>query len=583
MRAVRVLPDVPAIDKAFDYLVPEHLGDQVRVGTMVRIALHGRRVGGWVLDDEPDPPGEIELSPIQKVVGVGPDAATIDLCRWVSWRWAGRLATVLRLASPDRAVREVPPSRRRSVAADGAHPQAAALLAGGAGTSVLQVAPTEDPLGIALAAAATGQALVVVPSVAGADHVARGLRRAGASVARWPGDWAAAAAGATVVGGRSSVFAPLPELSAVVVVDEHDEGLQSESSPTWHAREVAVERAARAGVPCLLVSPCPSLEARGVADPAPRLVVRGARSAERSGWSPTTVVDRRGEDTGRTGLFSSRLVDAVRETARADRRVLCVLNRTGRARLLACRSCGTLAECERCGASATLGDDLLLHCGRCGASRPGVCMECGSQALSALRVGVTRAREELEALAREPVVAVTGQGTTGVEEARIVIGTEAVLHRFGDVGLVAFADFDQELLAPRYRAAEEALALLVLASRALGGRERGGRLLVQTRLPDHEVIRAALQADPSIVAHAEAERRRLLRFPPFAAIASIADQAAPEYVARLGQPIGVEVLGPEDGRWLLRAEDRRTLLDELAAVQRPPGRLRLHVDPARIR
>ena len=128
-----------------------------------------------------------------------------------------------------------------------------------------------------------------------------------------------------------------------------------------------------------------------------------------------------------------------------------------------------------------------------------------------------------------------------------------------------------------------ALALLVLASRALGGRGRGGRLLVQTRLPDHEVVRAALQADPSLVAHAEAERRRLLRFPPFATIASVADQAAPEYVERLGQPIGVDVLGPEDGRWLLRAEDRRVLLDQLASVQRPPGRLRLHVDPARIR
>jgi primosomal protein N' (replication factor Y) len=158
-----------------------------------------------------------------------------------------------------------------------------------------------------------------------------------------------------------------------------------------------------------------------------------------------------------------------------------------------------------------------------------------------------------------------------------------VLHRFRDVGLVAFADFDQELLAPRYRAAEEALALLVLASRALGGRDRGGRLLVQTRLPDHEVVRAALQADPSLVAHAEADRRRLLRFPPFATIASVADQAAPEYVERLGSPIGVEVLGPEEGRWLLRAQDRVVLLDQLAAVQRPPGRLRLHVDPARIR
>jgi len=583
---VRVLPDVPAIDRAFDYLVPEHLGDQVRVGTMVRVTLSGRRVGGWVLAEDADPPRDLELSELHKLVGTGPDEAMIELCRWVGWRWAGRLATVLRLASPDRVVRERPPVRPRPAREPG-DPIAAELLVAGPGVHVLEVPPTADPLGPALAAAALGQALVVVPSVHAADRLAAGLRRAGAAVARWPRDWAAAAGGATVVGGRSAVFAPAPALRAVVVLDEHDEALQSESSPTWHAREVAVERAARAGVPCLLVSPAPSLEARGTAGGAPRTVTRPPRGDERAGWAPVTVVDRRGEDVGRTGLFSSRLVDAVRETARDGRRVLCVLNRTGRARLLVCRSCGTVAECEVCGASVSLGDDLRCHCARCGADRPGICLECGSTALSAYRAGVTRAREELEALALEPVAAVTGASEAGAGEAlpsaRVVIGTEAVLHRFDDVGLVAFVDLDQELLAPRYRASEEALALLVLACRALGGRTRGGRLLLQTRMPDHEVVRAALRADPGLVAAAEARRRSLLRFPPYATIASVGGEAAPELVERLGRPLGVEVLGPDDGRWLLRSDDPATLLDALASVQRPPGRLRLHVDPARIR
>lgn len=591
MKVVRVLPDVPAIDREFDYLVPDTLGDQVRVGTMVRITLSGRRVAGWVLGEDAEPPRDddgrpIELRPIEKVVGHGPDHDQIELCRWAAWRWAGRLATMLRLASPPRAVRTLPGPRVRPARLDGADPQAVALLESGPEIQVLQVAPSADPLGIAVAAAAQGQALVVVPSVEGADRVAEGVRRAGGAVARWPRDWAAAAAGATVVGGRSSVFAPMPRLSAIVVIDEHDEMLQNESSPTWHAREVAVERARRAGVPCLLVSPCPSLDARGVAEAAPRTVQRGPRGAERAGWSAVTVIDRRGEDVGRSGLFSSRLVEAVRDTARSGQRVLCVLNRTGRARLLACRSCGTIAACDQCGASVALGDDLRCHCGRCGADRPGICLECGSTALAALRLGVTRAREELEALALEPVAAVTaatgGVGDTLPSE-RVVIGTEAVLHRFTDVGLVAFADFDQELLAPRYRVAEEALALLVLASRALGGREHGGRLLLQTRLPDHEVVQAALRADPGVVAEVETERRRMLGFPPFATIASVAGEAAPEYIERVGDPLGVDVLGPDDGRWLLRARDRVALLDHLATVHRPPGRLRLQVDPTRIR
>jgi primosomal protein N' (replication factor Y) (superfamily II helicase) len=297
---------------------------------------------------------------------------------------------------------------------------------------------------------------------------------------------------------------------------------------------------------------------------------------------------------GRSGLYSSALVTAVRDTARAGERVVCVLNRTGRARLLACRSCGTLARCERCDAAVHLTDALDLVCDRCGTRRPSICLHCGSTALSLLRLGVTRAREELEALALEPVRAVTAAGgpvgddedDRGVDEterARILIGTEAVLHRVPDAGLVAFLDLDQELLAPRYRAAEEALHLLMLASRLVGGRTGDGRVMVQTRLPGHEVVQAALHADPSRVARAEAMRRDLLGFPPAATIAVVGGEAAAAFVERVGAPPGISVQGPEDGRWMLRSERRDLLLDHLGTVERPPGRLRLWIDPARIR
>ena len=596
MTVVRVLPDVPAIDRHFDYLVPDDVGGQVRVGTMVRVPLHGRRVVGWVLATDVDPPPGITLASISKVVGEGPSADVIELCRWAAWRWAGRLPALLRPASPPRAVPRRPAVRVRTADARAASPTIADAIALGPGVHVAAVSPTTDLVSVAVAAAATGQALVVVPGVVAADHVASGLRRHGAAVARWPRDWQAAAGGATVVGGRAAVFAPAPELSAIVVIDEHDESLQNESSPTWHARELAVERARRAGVPCVLVSPCPSLEAYAAQtdagggpgwslqgdEPPPEPSVADSRSERRSGWAPLTVVDRRGEDTGRSGLYSSRVVDAVRETARSGRRVVCVLNRTGRARLLACRGCGTIAECDACGAAVHLDDDGILVCPRCDARRPMVCLECGSSALSNLRLGVTRAREELEALAMEPVEALTGSDgdPTG---ARIVIGTEAALHRVADPGLVVFLDLDQELLAPRYRASEESLALLLLASRQLGGRSRGGRLMVQTRRPEHEVIQAALRGAPRLVAEVEADRRRIVRFPPAATVAVVGGEAAEAYIEAVGTPLGVEVQGPNEDRWLLRADEPAALLDHLATVVRPPGRLRLRVDPARLR
>jgi primosomal protein N' (replication factor Y) len=211
-----------------------------------------------------------------------------------------------------------------------------------------------------------------------------------------------------------------------------------------------------------------------------------------------------------------------------------------------------------------------------------VCLTCGSSAFKNLRIGVDRAREELEALLREPVAEV---GVDGDDDprVRVLVGTEAVLHRVPTAAVVVFLDFDQELLAPRYRAAEEALALLVLGTRLVGGRAEGrGRLVVQTRLPDHEVIQAAQHADPARVSVAEAVRRRELRFPPVTAMAVVSGPAAPELVAALGHPLGVEVMGPTDGRWLLRADVHATLLDALAATPRPSGRVRVEVDPLRV-
>jgi primosomal protein N' (replication factor Y) len=164
----------------------------------------------------------------------------------------------------------------------------------------------------------------------------------------------------------------------------------------------------------------------------------------------------------------------------------------------------------------------------------------------------------------------------------VVVGTEAVLHRVDHADAVAFLDFDQELLAPRYRAAEEAMALLVRAARVTGSRANGGRILVQTRLPKHEVIEAALHADPSRVSAAEAERRRALQYPPFSAMAVVSGEAAEGFVAELGRPAGVTVLGPTDHRWLVRAPDHATLCDALGATRRPPGRLRVEVDPLRL-
>jgi primosomal protein N' (replication factor Y) len=199
-----------------------------------------------------------------------------------------------------------------------------------------------------------------------------------------------------------------------------------------------------------------------------------------------------------------------------------------------------------------------------------------------LRPGVSKARDEREALAGVPVAEVTGDAGADLGGERVIVGTEAVLHRVGHADVVAFLDFDQELLAPRYRAAEEAMALLVRAAHVTGPRTSGGRVLVQTRLPKHEVIEGALHADASRVSAVETERRRALGYPPFAAMAVVSGEAADAFVAQLGRPAGIAVVGPTDGRWLVRAPDHETLCGALAETPRPPGRLRVEVDPLRL-
>lgn len=569
MTACRVVIDEPAVEKPFDYLVPEHLRDQVRVGTLVRVPLHGRRVGGWVAALDVAPPEGVELKPIAKVTGWGPAAELFPLAEWAAWRWAGRPVHFLRTASPSAgAVQGLPtPEAVEHVPASVVDPLVAEALR--RPCSVLRLPPSADAYGLVVAAAALGPTLVIAPAHSTAQVLASRLRRGGVPCALLPREWARAAAGTRVViGARAAAWAPVPGLACVVVLDEHEEVHQEEASPTWNARDVAVERARQAGVPCVLTSPVPSLEALRIAP-----LLKPDRTAERAGWPVVDVVDRTREDPLRTDLYSPRLVDLVR----SGKRVVCVLNRKGRARLLACASCGDLGRCDRCGA-AVAQDEELLVCRACTATRPVVCSTCGSTRFKVRRLGTTRAREDLERLAGVPVGEVTGD-SDALPSASVLVGTEAVLRRVDTADAVAFLDLDAGLLAPRYRAAEQAMALVARAARIVGGKAGGGRLLLQTKLPRHEVVQAALLADPERLSNAEAARREPLGWPPFTAMAHVSGPPAEEFARAL---TGVQVMGPADGAYLVRAPSHDALCDALTAVPRPGGRLRVAVDPLRL-
>ena len=226
-------------------------------------------------------------------------------------------------------------------------------------------------------------------------------------------------------------------------------------------------------------------------------------------------------------------------------------------------------------------DKELLIDALSGETRPAVCAECGSTRFRRVKLGVKGIAEELAVVARREVVEVTSEDGPLPEKSDLYVGTEAVLHRLESTDIVAFLDFDQELLAPRYRASEEAMALLVKAARLVGRREKNGRIIVQTRVPDHPVLDAAYHSDPGRLARSELEARQMLQQPPIANWAIVSGSSAAEFMSRIGNAEGVETSSTVEGTWRLRSQDRQKLLNLLKDTERPPGRLRIEIDPLR--
>lgn len=575
-----VVPDLTGLDRVFDYVVPAELVAVIEIGSKVRVSLNGRRVGGWVVSLGSPSQGLAvdKLKSIDKSSGIGPDAEMLDLCRWASVRWCAlRLRPFLVTASPHTVVTRPAPLRRTKVLAEPVSPAATKLLAEGGG--VLQLPPSADHMPTLLAAARIGPALVVCASVDSANVLAHRLRRAGISVALMPEEWALARGGVDIViGARAAAFAPCPELKVAVVLDEHEESLQEERAPTWHARDVLAERCRRADAALLLVSPCPSvvgMSGRNVIAPSPE--------RERVAWPHVEVVDQSDLEPWKRSMLSSELIGYLRH---ADIRVACVLNTKGQARLLACRTCNALTRCEVCQGSMVEEEVGRLDCGACGATRPRICNSCGSSVLSRIRPGVARLRDELEAAAQRDVLAVTAgkekEDTLDDTRADVFIGTEAVLHRVRRIDVVAFLDFDSEMLAPRYRASEQAFSLIARAARLVGPRDRGGRILLQTSMPDHEVVRAAVAGDPSIVSVAEMARRQMLGLPPASAIAIIEGVGAAEYIGEIAKVSGISTSAHRD-KWMVRAANHEILTQACANTARlTTSKIRIEVDPPRI-
>ena len=578
VRVARVVPDVTGVDKIFDYLVPEALAETVRVGVRVRVPLHGRNVAGWVVEiGEPSVGLDAKkIKSVIKVLGLGATIEIVDLAVWATKRWAGRMRSFISTAAPETLVKSVPSARYMPRAVQYASDAFEKIKDFGGG--LITVAPLTNLAPFISAVACDGPTIVVMPTQHRVKLLAAALRANNFSVAQWPQDWALAYGGVDVViGTRSAVWAPVEKFANIVVVDEHDDLLQEERSPTWHARDVAIERASRVGARCVLLSPIASLAARKWAGDRRVTDTQGK-------WPEVLIVDRNKDEQWSRSLISSELIAELRDKSR---RVVCVLNSKGRARLTACGSCRNVLRCEKCDAALNQSDKTMLDCPRCGESRPVICQVCGSSSCAVLKPGVARLREELEAAANRSVFEVTAATESVNERCNVFVGTEAVLHRVQSADTVVFLDIDSELLAPRYRANEIVATLVVHAARLVGRSNQNQRILLQTHTPDNAFLVGLKIGDLNQYFASDDARRSLLKFPPYGSIAQVSGKGTKAFLDSLNESLEysavVQTMNKDTENGLIRAENWQQLTDVLSSAQRPAkSRLTFHIDPPRV-
>jgi primosomal protein N' (replication factor Y) (superfamily II helicase) len=480
---------------------------------------------------------------------------------------------------------------------------------------------TEVYLELVRAVVATGrQVLVLVPEIGLTPQVLDRFRRhAGARIAVLhsglaEGDreraWLAARSGRAdvVVGTRSAVFTPLPRLGLVVVDEEHDASFKQQEGFRYSARDLAVVRAQRAGCPVMLGSATPSLET--------------LRNAQLGRYQALALPQRAGAAVPPTldlvDIRAARLQAGlapvsrrfVQETLERGEQVLLFLNRRGYSPVVMCHACGWVAGCRRCDARLTLhAADGLLWCHHCGSQRPRdrQCPDCGSAELVDVGLGTERLEEQIAALFKgHEVVRVDRDSTRrkgalersfdGIRTGRfpLLVGTQMLAkgHHFPKVTLVVVLDADQGLYGVDFRSPERMAQLIEQVAGRAGRSDRPGRVLIQTRHPDHPLLQLLVHRGYAGFAAAALAERESAGLPPFGhQVLWRAEAARPEppsaFLSTLAALIraeagaDVEVWGPVPAPMERRAGRHRAHL-LLQARERAPlhGRLEAWVERA---
>ena len=536
-----------ALARPFTYEVT----DGAAKGSVVSVPLGRSTRRGVVVELVDSAPEGIEPIPIDAIVDELPPAL-VDLALWVADYYGSTPGRALELIAPVKRKRrkEQPPPAERQALRESASPpeptasQSGALdrltqaLEGGGGHFLLYgetgSGKTEVYLRACASALARGRtAIVLVPEIALTPQTLGRFRaRFGDAVALLHSGLTDAerrderqrignGEARVVVGARSAVFAPVPNLGVICVDEEHDPSYKQESDPRYDARTVAAKRATLERAVAIYGSATPRPESW---DRLERLELSG-----RLGGSlpPVRIVDLRRE----AGYpLSAPLLSELGAIAENGGKAILLLNRRGVAPALHCRACGVTFRCPHCDVALVLHGDDRLRCHHCGHTDPApeACPSCGSVELARIGAGTQRLERALATQLPELELIRLDADTTQKPDAlaaalrrfaetdrAVLLGTQMVAkgHHFSGVSLAAVIDADTGLGVPDFRAEERTFQLLTqLAGRS--GRDAPGRVVVQTFQPDSRAIGLAARHDVRRFLAGELARRRELGYPP---------------------------------------------------------------------
>ena len=440
-----------------------------------------------------------------------------------------------------------------------------------------------------------------------------------------------------VVGTRSAIFAPVDNLGLVVVDEEQDSSYKQESMPRYHARDVAVMRAKLAGAAIVLGSATPSLETWNNATTGKYQLIQIADRVMDRPLPEVRLIDMRQEfqETNEERLFSRALIEETQSTLDRNEQAIILLNRRGYSFVVICRACGIKLDCENCSIalthhkSAATADQPAtgqrLECHYCGYKKtvPKRCPACDSEFLYFLGAGSQQGEERLQEIFPNARIGRmdrdTVRGRADMErlllrlhsgEINLLVGTQMIAkgHDIHGVTLVGVVGCDYALGLPDFRAAERVFQLLTQVSGRAGRGELPGQVIVQTWHPEHYAIQFAATHDFAGFVEKELKFRRMMRYPPYAALANVLLQSqrleeAAAWATALGRWCqnttlrNVRVLGPATApiarikriyrfHLVMKGENRtalqkalRALLAHAEEAQIPRANLIIDVDP----